>query len=130
MRGVEEQIIFRWHTCVHRIFKQHSNTREDDNLNSQDNTVTTVDELIAATRDKAAHHTVLRGALTNAPQHGAIDPLRATGDQKTYESGISTWLLNSKLSVEDEAGGCPVRQKMPLAVSYAAFSGADAPATG
>lgn len=33
------------------------------------------------------------------------------------------------LSIEDEAGGCSVRKKTPLAVCQSAFSGADAPTT-
>ena len=44
-------------------FKQHSDTREGDDMNSQEKTVTTIDELVAATKDNAAHHIVLRGSL-------------------------------------------------------------------
>ncbi|WP_298253463.1 hypothetical protein [Bradyrhizobium sp.] len=36
-------------------------------MNSQEKAVTTVDKLIAATKDKAVHHIVVCGRLSNAP---------------------------------------------------------------
>jgi hypothetical protein len=48
---------------------------------------------------------------------GTVDVLDKT-------SGIPT------LSIDDEAGGCSVRQKTTLGVGYPPFGCADAPATG
>ncbi|MDH6257506.1 hypothetical protein [Bradyrhizobium sp. BR13661] len=68
-------------------------------MNSQEKTVTTVDELIAATKDKAAHHVVLRGGLTNAPSIRLApgQSLRGDGDAAaiTFAAGTDGLQLSS-----------------------------------
>jgi len=53
---------------MHRSnFKQRNSTMKGHCMNSQEKSVTTVDELAATTKDNGVHHIVVRGSLTNAP---------------------------------------------------------------
>ncbi len=72
---------------------------KDRPMNSQEKSVATVDELVAATKDTDAHHVVVRGSLANAPSI-RLSPgqsLRGEGDgsQITFAAGTDGLQLSS-----------------------------------
>src|SRR6185437_12174037 len=68
-------------------------------MNNQEKSVTTVDELVAATKDKGAHHIVVHSALTGVPSV-RLSPgqsLRGEGEGSsiTFAAGIDGLQLSS-----------------------------------
>jgi len=74
-------------------------------MNSPEKSVTTVDELVAATKDTGVHHVVVRGTLTNAPSI-RLSPgqsLRGEGDgsEINFAAGIDGVQLSSDNRIQD-----------------------------